>query len=162
MKELKVKGYEITIFDDKIRKDDPVIWIHTFPGEAENIRAQMKEQCILIGITGADWNQDFRRGVQIGYSHPERILQGMQGDIWTFGKGKSTSHRAARTVKQNNRQQRGFSNHRKSLFRARKPDGIITTQRNGQIIVAELFFNHSGTETFRDKLLKMILADRTE
>ena len=44
----------------------------------------------------------------------------------------------------------------------RKPDGIITTQRNGQTIVAELFFNHSGTETFRDKLLKMILADRQE
>ena len=40
-----------------------------------------------------------------------------------------------------------------------KPDGIITTQRNGQTIVAELFFNHSGTETFRDKLLKLILAD---
>lgn len=44
----------------------------------------------------------------------------------------------------------------------RKPDGIITTQRDGQIIVAELFFNHSGTETFRDKLLKMILADKQE
>ena len=40
-----------------------------------------------------------------------------------------------------------------------KPDGIITTQRDGQTIVAELFFNHSGTETFRDKLLKVILAD---
>lgn len=25
--------------------------------------------------------------------------------------------------------------------------------------VAELFFNHSSTETFRDKLLKVILAD---
>ena len=33
------------------------------------------------------------------------------------------------------------------------PDSIITTQRNGQTIVAELFFNHSSTETFRDKLL---------
>ena len=44
----------------------------------------------------------------------------------------------------------------------RKPDGIITTQRNGQTIVAELFFNHSGTETFRDKMLKMILADKQE
>lgn len=41
----------------------------------------------------------------------------------------------------------------------RTPDSIITTQRNGQTIVAELFFNHSGTETFRDKLLKLILAD---
>ena len=40
-----------------------------------------------------------------------------------------------------------------------KPDGIITTQRNGQTIVAELFFNPGGTETFRDKLLKLVLAD---
>ena len=39
------------------------------------------------------------------------------------------------------------------------PDSIITTQRNGQTIVAELFFNHSSTETFRDKLLKLVLAD---
>lgn len=39
------------------------------------------------------------------------------------------------------------------------PDSSITTQRNGQTIVAELFFNHSSTETFRDKLLKLALAD---
>ena len=31
----------------------------------------------------------------------------------------------------------------------RKPKGVV----------AELFFNHSSTETFRDKLLKTILAD---
>ncbi len=37
------------------------------------------------------------------------------------------------------------------------PDSIITTQRNGQTIVAELFFNHSSTETFRDKLLNWYL-----
>ncbi|MFR2311171.1 MAG: transposon-encoded TnpW family protein [Roseburia inulinivorans] len=36
---------------------------------------------------------------------------------------------------------------------------MITTQRNGQTIVAELFFNPNGTETFSDKLLKTILAD---
>ena len=41
----------------------------------------------------------------------------------------------------------------------RNPDSIITTQRNGQTIVAELSFNHSSTETFRDKLLKLVLAD---
>ena len=40
-----------------------------------------------------------------------------------------------------------------------KSDGVITTQRNGQTIVAELFFNPNGTETFSDKLLKTILAD---
>ena len=42
------------------------------------------------------------------------------------------------------------------------PDSIITTRRDGQTIVAELFFNHSGTETFRDKLLKVILADHLQ
>ena len=41
----------------------------------------------------------------------------------------------------------------------RNADSIITTQRNGQTIVAELFFNHSSTDTFRDKLLKLALAD---
>ena len=41
------------------------------------------------------------------------------------------------------------------------PDSIITTQRKGQTIVAELFFNHSSTETFRDKLLTLALADRS-
>ena len=39
------------------------------------------------------------------------------------------------------------------------PDSIITTQRNGQTIVVELFFNHSSTETFRNKFLKLVLAD---
>ena len=39
------------------------------------------------------------------------------------------------------------------------PDSIITTQRNGQTTVAELLFNHSSTETCRDKLLKLALAD---
>ena len=39
------------------------------------------------------------------------------------------------------------------------PDSVITTQSDGQTIVAELFFNQSSTETFRDKLLKVILAD---
>ena len=62
----------------------------------------------------------------------------------------------------------GFSGYGKSLFCARRkeppmaeqtPDSIITTQRNGQTIVAELFFNQSSTETFRDKLLKLALAD---
>ena len=43
----------------------------------------------------------------------------------------------------------------------RKPDGIITTQINNQTIVIELFFNHDSAETFGDKLLKVILAEKT-
>ena len=42
----------------------------------------------------------------------------------------------------------------------RKPDGIITTQISKQTFVVELFFNHSSNETFRDKLLKIMLADK--
>ncbi|MDY3937260.1 MAG: transposon-encoded TnpW family protein [Oscillospiraceae bacterium] len=30
---------------------------------------------------------------------------------------------------------------------------------HGPVMLAELFFNHSSTETFRDKLLKLVLAD---
>ena len=39
------------------------------------------------------------------------------------------------------------------------PDSIITTRRNGQTSVAELLFNPSRTETFRDTLRKLALAD---
>ena len=39
------------------------------------------------------------------------------------------------------------------------PDSIITTQRTGRLLLRSYFFNHSSTETFRDKLLKTILAD---
>ena len=66
------------------------------------------------------------------------------------------------------KKKRDFPNYGKSLFCAQRkeppmaeqtPDSIITTRRNGQTIVAELFFNHGSTETFRDKLLKLVLAD---
>ena len=85
------------------------------------------------------------------------------------GRGKRRRPPHSPHCKQNNRQPRGdFPTTGNPLFRARRkeppmaeqtPDSIITTQRNGQTIVAELFFNHSSTETFRDKLLKTILAD---
>ena len=163
MKELKVKGSEITIFDDKIRKDDPVIWIHTFPGEAENIRAQMKEQCILIGITGADWNQDFSpwRADRVfasggDFAGDAREISGH------LGKEKSTSHRAARTVKQNNRQQRGIFQPREIPFSRPETRRYHHDTQERADHCCGVVFNHSGTETFRDKLLKMILADRTE
>lgn len=44
---------------------------------------------------------------------------------------------------------------------SRKPDGIVTTQAEGQPFVVELFFDHSTKETFQDKLLKVILAERS-
>jgi len=42
----------------------------------------------------------------------------------------------------------------------KKPDGIMTTQINHHTFVVELFFNHDSKETFQDKLLKIMLADK--
>ena len=51
-----------------------------------------------------------------------------------------------------------------SLLKNIGVDGVryeefFITAFDGDVIVAELFFNHSSTETFRDKLLKLVLAD---
>lgn len=43
----------------------------------------------------------------------------------------------------------------------RKPDGIMTTQINKQTIIVELFWGHNSKETFGDKLMKIILAEKT-
>ena len=42
-----------------------------------------------------------------------------------------------------------------------KPDGFMTAQINNQTFIIELFFNHDGTETFQDKLLRIIHAEKT-
>lgn len=43
----------------------------------------------------------------------------------------------------------------------RKPDGILTTQIDNQTFITEIFFNHDSTETFQDKLLKVIATEET-
>lgn len=42
---------------------------------------------------------------------------------------------------------------------SRKPDGILTTQTDKQIIITEIFFNPDSKETFEEKLIKAVLAD---
>ena len=41
----------------------------------------------------------------------------------------------------------------------RKPDGTLTKQTENQTFIMQVFFNHDSTETFQDKLLKVILAE---
>ena len=41
----------------------------------------------------------------------------------------------------------------------RKPDGTLTKQTENQTLIMQVFFNHESTETFQDKLLKVILAE---
>ena len=41
----------------------------------------------------------------------------------------------------------------------RRPDGVMRTQTGGKTIVFEVFFNHDSTETFQDKLMRVILAE---
>ena len=42
----------------------------------------------------------------------------------------------------------------------KEADGTFSTQINNQIIIMHVFFNHNSTETFQDKLLRVILAER--
>jgi len=42
---------------------------------------------------------------------------------------------------------------------ARPPDGTLHTQIDNQPFIVEVFFNHNATETFQDKLLRVILAE---
>jgi len=43
-----------------------------------------------------------------------------------------------------------------------KPDGVFMMEKDGQTIVAELFFNHNSRETFRDRLIRRILTDKND
>jgi len=42
----------------------------------------------------------------------------------------------------------------------RKPDGIISTQINDHHLIIKLFFNHDSKDTFQDKLMRVILAEK--
>ena len=43
----------------------------------------------------------------------------------------------------------------------RTPDGTFTTHINNQVFIIEVFFNHDSKETFQDKLLRVISAEKT-
>ncbi len=42
----------------------------------------------------------------------------------------------------------------------RKPDGVLTRRTDRLTIITEVFFNHDSKETFQDRLIKAVLADR--
>ena len=42
----------------------------------------------------------------------------------------------------------------------KKPDGTLTTQTGNQTFIMQVFFNHDSKETFQDKLLKVVLAEK--
>jgi len=48
----------------------------------------------------------------------------------------------------------------KNETQTRKPDGVMKTQIKNHTLVIELFFNRDSKETFQDKLLKAMLADK--
>ena len=43
---------------------------------------------------------------------------------------------------------------------SQKSDGTLITQNNGQTYVLEVYFNHASKETFQDKLLRIMLAEK--
>ncbi|UTC62415.1 hypothetical protein E4O05_00400 [Treponema sp. OMZ 787] len=44
----------------------------------------------------------------------------------------------------------------------RKPDGILTKKVNGKTFVTEIYFDKKSKDTFQDKLLKIVQAQRKE
>lgn len=42
----------------------------------------------------------------------------------------------------------------------RKPDGVLTTQKGNLTLITEIFFDHNSKETFQDKLIRAVLADK--
>ena len=42
---------------------------------------------------------------------------------------------------------------------SRTPDGTLHTKIDNQPFIVEVFFNPNATETFQDKLLRVILAE---
>ena len=45
---------------------------------------------------------------------------------------------------------------------SRKPDGVLTKKVNGKTFVTEIYFDKKSKETFQDKLLKIVQAQRKE
>ena len=43
-----------------------------------------------------------------------------------------------------------------------KPDGILTKKINGKTFVTEIYFDKKSKDTFQDKLLKIVQAQRKE
>lgn len=43
-----------------------------------------------------------------------------------------------------------------------KPDGVITKKINGKTFVTEIYFDKKSKDTFQDKLLKIVQAERKE
>ena len=44
----------------------------------------------------------------------------------------------------------------------KKPDGILTKKINGKTFVTEIYFDKKSKDTFQNKLLKIVQAQRKE
>ena len=45
---------------------------------------------------------------------------------------------------------------------SRKPDGILIKKIRGKTFVSEIYFDKESKDTFQDKLLKIVQAERIE
>ena len=45
---------------------------------------------------------------------------------------------------------------------SRKPDGILIKKIRGKTFVSEIYFDKKSKDTFQDKLLKIVQAERKE
>lgn len=79
---VKIDDYTIEIFCGDSVPDSSVIWLHTFPGEAEEIWERLSGTSTLLAVTGNDWNHQFspwpaskafRQGEDFGGGAPDYL-----------------------------------------------------------------------------------------
>ena len=58
LRTLTIDSYTIEIFVPEKEMCAPVFWLHTFAGEGEKIWEQSGKRCVLMCVTGIDWNRD--------------------------------------------------------------------------------------------------------
>lgn len=61
---VKIDDYTIEIFCGDSVPDSSVIWLHTFPGEAEEIWERLSGTSTLLAVTGNGWPFCSVRNVQ--------------------------------------------------------------------------------------------------
>lgn len=58
MKEIKFETYRIEIFGKETKMRCPVIWLNGAEGEGREVWEMTDRSCVLICVSGLDWNRD--------------------------------------------------------------------------------------------------------
>lgn len=73
MKEIKFETYRIEIFGEETKMRCPVIWLNGAEGEGREVWEMTDRSCVLICVSGLDWNRDLSPWKAEKYLRGEKI-----------------------------------------------------------------------------------------